>query len=96
MARLFETLDRETSGAGSPPPNEMISGLCVTFKSSRMAELLIPSVRCAYRDFQSVDMGSPQDCQLLDANHRRFQRFQSFKVSKSRSTPRFSGFTLKL
>jgi hypothetical protein len=28
----------------------------VTFRSSRMAELLIPSVRCAYRDFQSVDM----------------------------------------
>ncbi|HET6179311.1 MAG TPA: hypothetical protein VFE61_20450 [Candidatus Sulfotelmatobacter sp.] len=37
----------KTSGAGNPPPNEMISGYWVTFSSSRMAELLMPNVRCA-------------------------------------------------
>src|ERR1700741_3827601 len=61
----------KTSGAGRPPPNEMISGFCVTFRSSRIAELLTPRVRCAYRDFQSVDMRNPPQ--------GRFQSFKCFK-----------------
>src|SRR3954470_156431 len=61
-------LTGKTSGAGSPPPKEMISGFCVTFSSSRMAELLIPSVRFAYRDFQSVDMQPPPPGEYWDQN----------------------------
>jgi hypothetical protein len=60
----------------------MISGLCVTFSSSRMAELLMLSVRWAYRDFQSVDMDSPQDCPLFRCQIpqvSRFPKFQGFK-----------------
>jgi hypothetical protein len=45
----------------------------VTFRSSRMAELLTPSVRCAYRDFQSVDMQSSSE---------QVSKFQRFNVSK--------------
>src|ERR1700739_3473816 len=72
----------KTSGAGRPPPKEMISGFCVTFKSSRIAELLTPRVRCAYRDFQSVAMRNPP--------HE--SRFQSFRVSRSQ---RSFGFVLE-
>src|ERR1700741_1612432 len=59
----------KTSGAGRPPPNEMISGFCVTFSSSRIAELLTPRGRCAYREFHNVDMRNPP-------------QEQGFKVSK--------------
>jgi len=36
-----------TRWAGKPPANEITSGRCVNFNSSRIAELLIPFVRCA-------------------------------------------------
>jgi hypothetical protein len=47
-----------------------------------MAELLIPSVRCAYRDFQSVDISKPHERCSLHLN-----RFQSFTFQGFRSKP---------
>src|ERR1700739_567184 len=45
-----------TSAAGSPPANEITSGLWVNFSNSRIAELRTPFVRCAYRDVQAADI----------------------------------------
>src|SRR6185369_7792955 len=48
----------KSSPAGSPPANEMISGFCVSFNSSRIAELLILAVRNAYRWDHGVHISS--------------------------------------
>ena len=50
--------DGKTSGAGRPQQNEIRSGRCVIFRSSRMLEPFIRSVRNAYRTFQTVEMST--------------------------------------
>src|SRR5262245_8931270 len=47
-----------TSGAGSPPANEMTSGFSVILSSSRMIELVIRWVRWANRSAQRVARGT--------------------------------------
>ena len=49
----------KTSGAGSPPANEITSGFSVSLSSSRMTELVIRCVRCANRSLQSVGTAAP-------------------------------------
>ena len=48
-----------TSGAGSPPANEMTSGFSVSLSSSRMTELVIRCVRWAKRSLHRVGRAAP-------------------------------------